>query len=167
MKTILYLAQTVNGYIARENDSTPWSKEEFAAFYSAVKKAKNLIIGKRTCIIIGNSGLEECGYPFTVVVTRSPARISYKNCVAARSPKEALKMLKAKRFNEAIIGGGSKLATSFLKQSLIDEIWLDIEPLVFGKGIPLFQESELEAKLRLVKTVRLSKNTIRLQYKIL
>ena len=166
MKAILYLAQTVNGYIAKENGDTPWSKEEFSAFYSCVKRARNLIIGRKTFLVMKSGELGNCGYPFTVVVTRSLKKISHKNCEAAKSPKEALKILKKRGFDQAIIGGGSKLATSFLKQGLIDEIYLDIEPLIFGKGIQIFQKTGITSKLKLVKTVRLSKNSVRLHYKI-
>ncbi len=167
MKVILYLAQTANGYIAKENDSTPWSKEEFTAFYSFVKKARNLVIGKKTFLLMKNGELGNCGYPLTVVVTRSLKKVSYKNSMAAKSPKEALKILRKRGFRQAVIGGGSRLATSFLKQGLIDEIYLDIEPLILGKGIQIFQKGDIMSKLKLIKTTRLSKDTIRLHYRIL
>jgi dihydrofolate reductase len=168
MKKILYLAQTVNGYIARENNSTPWSKEEFTTYYSTVKKTKNLILGRRTYQIMKKYGeLAKCGKPFTVIVTKSRKLKPGSRVAIANSPSAAVKILKSKGFNEAIIGGGSRLATSFFKKGLIDEIYLDVEPMVFGKGIPLFQKSGMEAKLRLIKTAKLSRNTIRLQYRVL
>lgn len=37
MKVILYMATSINGYIAREDYSTPWSEEEWKALlYDAV-----------------------------------------------------------------------------------------------------------------------------------
>ncbi len=168
MKTILYLAQTMNGYIAREDDSTPWSKEEFAAFHSAVMGAKNLVLGRKTYQIMKKYGeLKKCGSPFTVVVTKSGKFRPGANVAIADSPSTALKIIKSKGFRYALIGGGSKLATDFFEKGLIDEIYIDIEPIIFGKGIPLFQRSKTDARLRLLKIVKLSKNTIRLQYKVL
>ena len=75
--------------------------------------------------------------------------------------------MRAKGFDRVIIGGGSKPATGFMKQRLINEIWLDIEPLAFGNGVPIFQKSDLDVKMRLIKTVRLSRNTIQLRYRVL
>jgi dihydrofolate reductase len=168
MKTILYLGETINGYMARTNGDAPWSRELFATYYSNVKKAGNLIVGKKTYEIIEKEGeIKKCGYPFTVIVTKTRKPISNINIATVNSPLAAIKILKSKGFKELIVGGGSKLATSFMEQGLIDEIWLDLEPLIFGHGIPLLQNTKLEVKLRLIKTIKLSKNTLQLRYKVL
>ena len=168
MKNILYLCQTINGYIANENDSTPWSKEEFAAFHSAIINAKNIIVGRRTYQIMEKYGeFKKCGNPFTVIVTKSPKFKSRSKSVVANSPSAAIKILKSEGFKVAFMSGGSKVATSFIQQGLIDEIWIDIEPLVLGNGIPTFQVSKLKVKLRMIMTKRISKNTIQLRYKVL
>ena len=46
MGTSPYLAETINGCIARKNGDTPWSGREFAAYYSTVKSAGNLVLEK-------------------------------------------------------------------------------------------------------------------------
>lgn len=168
MKVILYLAQTINGYIARENDNTPWSKEVFRSYYSIVREAGNIIVGRKTHSIMKRVGeFKRCGNPFTVIVSRSLKKAAEKNTIVAKSPAEALRILKGKRFKRIIVGGGSRLATSFMRAGLIDDIYLDVEPRAFGRGVPLFQDSDLDIKLSLVKTVRLSKNTVRLHYRVL
>ena len=40
MKVILYMAMSVNGYVATEQDETPWSDEEWESYHNAVMKAK-------------------------------------------------------------------------------------------------------------------------------
>ena len=52
MHVILYMATSVNGYIAKLDHDTPWSEEEFDSFASKVKEVGNLIIGKTTFDLI-------------------------------------------------------------------------------------------------------------------
>lgn len=168
MKTVLYLGQTINGYIADKNDSTPWSKEEFTAFHSTIKKTKNIMVGRKTYEIMRKYGeFKKCGNPFTVIITKSQKFKPGDKLAIANTPSKALKILKSQGFKVAFMSGGSTVATSFMEDGLIDEIWIDIEPLIFGKGIPLFQESKLNTKLRMIKTTKISKNTIQLRYKVL
>ncbi len=167
MKAILYMAMTVNGYIAKENNETPWSEEEWLSFSKFIKEIKNIVIGKNTYEIMKKSNeFSKIGNPFTVIVSKENFAHS-SNFFIAKSPKEALKILKEKRFTKALIAGGGMLNSSFMKEKLIDEIYLDIEPVVFGKGIKLFSDITPYAKLEMIETKKLSKSTIQLHYKVL
>ena len=167
MQVILYMATTVNGYIAKENDETPWSDEEWLSFSRFVKEVKNIVIGRRTYEIMkSNDEFGKIGNPFTVVVSKEDFAHN-SNFAIAKSPKEALKILEEKGFAKALVTGGGMLNSSFMKENLIDEIYLDIEPLVFGKGIKLFSDNNFDAKLELIETKSLSQNTIQLHYRIL
>jgi len=42
-------------------------------------------------------------------------------------------------FEEVIVAGGGMLNASFIADNLVDEICLDIEPIILGEGIPLFK----------------------------
>lgn len=70
-------------------------------------------------------------------------------------------------FETIMVCGGGGLNTSFMKENLIDEIYLDIEPIIFGKGIKLFEDSNFEAKLKLLGVKKLSSNEIQLHYKVI
>ena len=54
-----------------------------------------------------------------------------------------------------------------LLENLIDELYLDVEPIVFGTGIRLFKEEDFEAKLKLVETKKLSANEMQLHYEVI
>ena len=167
MQVILYMATTVNGYIAKENDETPWSDAVWDSYYTIVKQFKAIILGRRTYEIMKDvNEFDKIGNPFTIVVTKEDlARNS--NFAVAKSPKEALEILKEKGFAKALVAGGGILNSSFIKESLIDEIYLDVEPLIFGKGIKLFSDNDFDIKLELIGTKSLSKNAVQLHYKIL
>lgn len=167
MKVILYMATTLNGYIAKENNETPWSEEEWKSFSKFVKKTENIIIGRKTYDIMKEANeFEKIENPFTIVVTNSEFT-SNKNFSFAKSPKEALKILKEKKFKEALLAGGGKINSSFMKENLIDEIYLDIEPIIFGKGIKLFSDEDFESRLKLLKVKKLSDTIIQLHYQII
>jgi dihydrofolate reductase len=167
MQVMLYMATTVNGYIAKENNETPWSDDEWQSFSQFVKEIGNIIVGKNTYEIMKEEDeFNKIGNPFTIVVSKEDF-IHNSNFAIAKSPKEALKILKEKNFSKAIVAGGGMLNSSFMKEHLIDEIYLDVEPLVFGKGIKLFSDNDFDAKFELTETKKLSKNTIQLHYKVL
>jgi len=166
MKVVIYMAMSVNGYIAKENDETPWSDEEWSSFSKFVKETKNLVIGKRTYEIMkANAEFEKIGNPFTVVVTKTEFAHD-SNFAIAKSPKEALEILKEKNFSKVLIGGGGMLNSSFMKEKLIDEIYLDIEPIIFGKGIKLFSEEDYDVYLELIETKSISSNVLQLHYRV-
>ena len=66
--------------------------------------------------------------------------------------------------NVWLVGGG-QIISSFLNNGIIDEVILSIIPVVLGKGIPLFQNIQKEAKFELIKTTNYD-NFIELHYKI-
>ncbi|MEK6888227.1 MAG: dihydrofolate reductase family protein [Candidatus Aenigmatarchaeota archaeon] len=167
MKVILYMAMTVNGMIARENDDTPWSNVEWKNYAKKVKECGALIVGRRTYEIMKKGDdLKKIGNPFTVVVTSQKIE-SNKSFVFAKSPKDAFEIMKKRKFRKVLLGGGSMINASFMKAGLVDEIYLDVEPFVFGKGIKLFSDEGFEAKLKLIGTKKLSKNEIQLHYKVI
>ena len=167
MKVILYMATTANGYIAKENGETPWSDVLWSSYYDFVKKRGNIILGKRTYELMKEANeFEKLGFPITVVVSNAANNTNDKNTTFVTSPKEALAVMKEKGVNEVIVGGGSTLNAGFLKEGLLDEIYLDIDPCLFGKGIKLFAETDAEAKLHLLEVNKLSENIVRLHYEV-
>lgn len=170
MKVILYMGISANGYVAKENDdTTSWISEvEWTAFRNFSNKVGNLIIGRKTFDV----AIAENQFPFTesftVVVTSKDIKNNWPNSAAfVKSPKEALELLQKMGHKQAMVGGGGEINTSFIKQSLVDEIYLDIEPHILGRGIKLFAEADFETKLELIGTKKLSANEIQLHYKVL
>lgn len=65
------------------------------------------------------------------------------------------------------MAGDGALNASFMLENLVDEIYLDIEPIVFGRGIKVFAENDFEMKLRLIETKKLSNDETQLHYQVL
>jgi len=168
MKTILYMAVTVNGFVAGENDDTSWvSSEEWDSFVKIANGVGNIIIGRRTYEIMSDRGdFDNFKDLNVVVVTSRKLNGLPKFAVTAKSPKEALEKLQNKGFKKVLVAGGGGLNVSFLKEKLIDEIYVDVEPYILGKGIPLFQPNDINQSLKLLEVNKLSENTVQLHYEV-
>lgn len=170
MKVILYMAITANGFIAKENDDTSFVSEiEWDSFRNMVKTAGNMIIGSRTYEIMRDGEEFKNLENIRVLVISENANFQTitNNHSVIKTPKDALVVLEKEGFDNALVAGGGTLNASFMAENLIDEIYLDIEPVVFGKGIRLFKESDFEAKLKLLEAKKLSDNEIQLHYQVL
>ncbi|MDQ3098234.1 MAG: dihydrofolate reductase family protein [bacterium] len=73
-------------------------------------------------------------------------------------------MCEAKGFTELLIIGGGIVNSAFLKENLIDEIFLSIHPTVLGDGIKLFSSCEITASLKLLDYKQLKDDLIQLHY---
>ena len=125
-------------------------------------------MGKNTFHVASSYGYFPFPESLNVVMTHHAIDNKWKDKVIITdiSPKKVLNMLEEKGFKEAFIAGGGQINSSFIKEKLIDEIYLDVEPLVFGKGIKLFADSDFEFKLKLLESKNLNKNTIQLHYAV-
>jgi dihydrofolate reductase len=166
VKVILYNAITADGYIARKNNDTPWSKEEWLAFHGTVLKIGNIVVGRKTHEIMKRERVfEKCGNPVVVVVNRSRDYCG-KGIIVVKSPKDAVEVLSAMKFRYLLLGGGGILNSSFLTSGLVDQLWIDIEPLLFGDGIKIFAAKGFAAKLELIGLKKLSKDLVQIRYHI-
>ena len=167
MKVILYMATTVNGLIAKKNDETPWSEEEYKSYFDFVKKRRNIVVGRRTYEIMKTTHLTEKFRNVVIVVLSHSIHAKMDNAIFVSSAREAIKTLKKMGFKEIVLAGGGRINGSFLDDGLIDEIYLDVEPMVFGDGIELFSKAGKNLKLRLLGARKLSRDTIQLHYKVI
>ena len=167
MKVILYMAISLNGMIAKSDDDTSWiSKEEWDSYSLAVRNAGCLIVGHRTYnILTKQPEFSEFKDVKLVVVSQKDFQTLASNHLVAHSPKAALKLLI--NFEQVIVAGGGMLNASFLEENLVDEIFIDIEPIILGKGISLFRDKDFECNLKLVGQKKMSDSEVQLHYKVI
>ncbi|PIN75848.1 hypothetical protein COV18_01560 [Candidatus Woesearchaeota archaeon CG10_big_fil_rev_8_21_14_0_10_37_12] len=167
MKVILYMAISANGYVAKEDDDTSWiSKTEWDSYSAAVRNAGALIVGRRTYnILTKQPEFSEFEKVKIAVVSKGDFETLQPYHMLAKTPKEALNLLS--EFDHVIVAGGGILNASFIKENIVDEIYLDIEPTLFGKGIKLFADADFEAKLKLLNMNKLSDDEVQLHYGVI
>ncbi len=166
MKVILCMAITVNGYIATDKGKVHWvSEKSWEGYLDMARKVGCVIVGRRTYDVMqGGEFQEGCTY---VVMTRSrPAAKRPGVIFTGMDPKDVLKVLEGKGVKKVLLCGGGETNSLFMREGLIDEAYLDMEPTLLGKGIRLFSEGDFEADLELMGIKRLSENGIQLHYRV-
>src|SRR3990167_2639618 len=167
MKVILYMTITANGYIARENDDVDFASDaEWDRFRAIANRIGNMIIGRRTYDVMKRdnqfSDLENVR---KVVLTHETTTESKNIIFTDKQPKEILRHLESLGFNEVLVAGGGICNTNFMVENLVDEIYLDIEPVILGRGIKLFADDNFEINLELIEIKELTNNEVQLHYK--
>jgi dihydrofolate reductase len=155
MKVILVFVATLNGKITRGNDPEVrhWSSKSDQEYYSRIWKESRLVVmGSNTW---NQNIITPSGERLIIVMTGEPGKykageITGQLEFTGLSPLELVQKYRNSGSELMTVVGGSLLATSFLKESLIDEIWLTLEPRLFGKGYNLLSDTELDVRLKLI-----------------
>ncbi|WP_207510669.1 dihydrofolate reductase family protein [Longitalea luteola] len=75
-----------------------------------------------------------------------------------------VKALKQQGEKEIIIFGSPRATHSLMYYGLIDEFWLFVNPVLVGKGIPLFKDIQQLTRLKLVTNKAFSSGVVCLHY---
>lgn len=167
MKVILYMAISTNGMIARSDDDTSWiSIAEWQSYSQAVQEAGYLIVGRRTYQILTNQPeFEELKDVRLIAVSHEDFPLLLPHHAIARSPQDALSAFSDA--NEVIVAGGGILNAAFLADGLVDEMYLDVEPIALGQGIPIFAGADFTQPLKLLGQKSITNDVIQLHYQVL
>ncbi|MBU6231780.1 dihydrofolate reductase family protein [Patescibacteria group bacterium] len=164
MKCFIIVAMSADGYIAKDpkSPSTVWtSKEDKKRFVELTKKAGVIVTGLNTWKTFGGKPLKD---RLNVIYSPEPIPGLPESAeTTSKTPAELLADLEKRGYSEAAICGGSQIYTMFMKSGLVDELYLTIEPVVFGDGIRLFKE-EMGFSLRLADMERTEGGTLLLRY---
>ncbi|MBI2004366.1 dihydrofolate reductase family protein [Candidatus Pacearchaeota archaeon] len=166
MKIILFNASSIDGIIARKNGNEDFlSDENWNEFCKLVINKKCLILSRRAYETTKNYNISLFDKVTKIVVSKKQKIKLAKGWIYASSPKNAIEIAKSKRYKETIFTAGEKLNNCFLHQNLIDELIINLEPVIAGKGIRIFSE-KFNKKLKLIKSKKLDKVIIQLHYKL-
>ena len=76
-----------------------------------------------------------------------------------------IKALKQQAGKEIIIFGSPRATHTLTQYGLVDEFWLFINPILVGKGMPMFKDVPEVTKLKLVQSKQFDCGVVCLQYK--
>ena len=99
-----------------------------------------------------------------IVFSHTLKQVEWKNTRLAKEdvPDEVIR-LKLQPGKNLLVGGPSIINT-LMRQGLIDEYRLFVQPIVLGKGLPLFKNISERINLRLIKTKTLGSGAVILFY---
>ena len=168
MKTALFLSISIDGLIANKDGIPLFPEGAWEDWCSLVNDADNVIAGRSSFEQLKNDDMAAVLHPtHKIVLSSQNIKLGDSSWQHARSPLEALAILKEKGVELAIIGGGRSVASSFMREQLVDYIIIDLQPIAFGVGIPVFGEAIDMPPLKLLESSSLNDNVLRLRYQVL
>ena len=168
MKTTLFLSVSIDGFIADKNGIPLFPEGAWEDRCSLVNDADNVIAGRSSYEQLKNDEMASVLNPkHKIVLSSRDLELADTSWQQAKSPLEALEILKNEGVEEAIIGGGRAVAHSFVQKRLVDFIVIDLQPVAFGTGTPVFGDTLDMLNLKLLDSRSLNDNAIRLRYQVL
>jgi dihydrofolate reductase len=181
-KVTLGLANSLDNYIARKDggfDWIHWSKEVAEISAKFMKTVDAMLIGRKTYEAMLSFG--QTSYPGAknYVFTRSKKKgaVLDKTLAARKKPDKNVEIvtedaaqfvgkLKRRKGKGIVVFGGGELAKSLFEADLIDEVVLNIHPVLLGAGIPLFHEMKRQIDLTLVDCKILKGGYLAVTYRV-
>jgi dihydrofolate reductase len=153
MTVKLYIATTLDGYIADENDSLQWlfdvegeGDNGYGAFISGIDV---VVMGNSTYRWLLRESPDK--WPYADKKTYVFSRTAHENTenVTFVSELSEIAELTDPSVNLWNVGGG-EIIKLFLENDLVDELQVTVAPVLLGKGKPLFPAGNYAEKLKLV-----------------
>ena len=170
-KLVLYIASSLDGYIATEEHSLDWlfavegeGDNGISKFYETVD---SILMGRVTYDWIMNYEKGEFPYKGKECYVFSKSRKEeneYVTFVNEDIP-QFTKNLKNKNGKTIWLVGGGNLLDTFMKEKLVDEIIVTIAPVLIGSGIPLFKNYNFQTSLSL-KEINRFNQFVELHYEV-
>lgn len=85
------------------------------------------------------------------VLSNTMEKSDWQNSVFLKSVEE-IEQLKSSAGSDIKVWGSSGLVQLLLKHDLVDEFWLNIHPVILGKGKKLFEDSAMPAAFTLMES---------------
>ncbi len=171
MANKVYIATSLDGYIADKNGGLDWlpspdtiSDSGFEEFMDSIDA---LVMGRNTFDMVCSFGSEWFYTKKVFVVSDSlssiPKSLEDKVELLKGTPKQLISILNKRGYKDLYIDGG-KTIQSFLKEDLIDEITITTIPVLLGGGISLFGELENNMNFELKQSKVISDFMVQTKY---
>lgn len=154
-KLLFYGAMSIDGYLAREDHRLDWligtEGEEETSYDDFYASVDTLIMGRNTYEQVLQLSPDEFPYEGkTCYIMSRTLQDSLKGTHIIREDiLSFVKKLKDVSGQHIWIVGGGELLQSFIKAGLVDELYLQIAPVMIGRGIPLFSPADMESRFSL------------------
>lgn len=177
MKATVYIATSVDGFIARANGAIDWlpgggatEGSEDYGYQAFMDSIDAIVMGRNTFALALCFGSWPYGdKPVVVLSSRGvdiPADIAGTVESMSAPPREVVRRLAERGYRHLYIDGGRTIQ-GFLAESLIHRLILTKVPVLIGKGIPLFGPLRADVRLRHIETRQFDDGLVQSAYEVL
>lgn len=172
-KIALFIAMSLDGYIAKPNDDLGFLKivekeGEDYGYAEFTDKIDTIIIGRKTHDYvlkeIGSSHYDN-GQRDVYVITRTERPKVGRTTFYTGNITKLVKRLKAEKGKNIYCDGGAEVVNELLKHDLIDEFVIAVIPILLGNGTRLFKDGRPEQTLEFITAKTFVTGLIQLHYK--
>jgi dihydrofolate reductase len=168
-RAVLYIAMSLDGYVAGRDDDISWLLPYndvdygFDAFFAGIGA---IIQGRRAHDIETQHGWNALHARPTFVLTRRPppASTGGEFFYTAGDVGEVLQRAKQLSEKDIWIEGGANVAQQYLRRRLVDDMVVTIAPTLLGEGIPLFERHDQRLPLTLREVRQFDRGLVQLHY---
>ena len=159
--TILYIAISLDGYIADVNGNVDWlagdgtQPDALGTYPKFIESIDTVILGYATYHqIVTTLSPDKWVYEGkkSYVLTHRTEQATEEIIFTNENLNNLITNLKSEAGKDIWICGGANIANQLINLNLIDRYHISVIPVILGDGIPLFQKNEKEIKLKLIAT---------------
>jgi dihydrofolate reductase len=170
-KLVLYIAMSVDGYIAAPGDDLSFLQKvekegEDYGYAEFMAEVDTVIVGRRTheWVMQHAPGYSHDGRE-TYIITRTPRASVGNRHFYTGDIGGLIADLKAKEGKTIFCDGGAEVVHQLLNRELIDEFVISIIPVFVGDGIQLFKSGRPDGDLKLVNAKSFDTGLVQLHYR--
>ena len=161
-------AVSLDGFFAGPGEAIDWlrwSDEAAAVSAASWKGVDTMLMGRRTFeFALREGGGTGVGPKIkTYVFSRKLAEAPGAELVRGDAA-DFVRRLKAGAGGAIIVMGGGELGSALVEAGLVDEIGLNVHPVLLGGGIPAFRPIARRVELELVEARALARGCVLLRY---
>jgi dihydrofolate reductase len=171
-RTVTYgAACSLDGFIAGPDgglDWLHWSKDVSAVMGAYWPTVDTVLMGRKTWEGSTGGGGGGGGMPGVKAYVFSRTLTKAKGAVVvSEDPGGFVRNLTRRPGKDICVMGGGELAASLLAAGAIDEVGLNIHPVLLGSGVPLFRDTGKRIKLELRENRTLDGGCVLATYAVL
>jgi dihydrofolate reductase len=177
VKVSVYIATSLDGFIARKDGGLDWLDEanatvpngEDCGFQAFIDTVDTLIMGRKTFEKVLSFGQWSYGKMPVIVLSHNP--ISFPSTIpntvthSLEQPRALYERLSGEGVKHVYVDGGNTIQ-GFLSAGLIDEITVTVIPVILGGGIPLFGPFGKEVNLTHLHTIAYDFGFVQTSYSV-
>jgi dihydrofolate reductase len=185
-KLKLQVQITLDGYISGANGEADWMTfnwtEDIKKYVDEITRPVDLILlGKNLATGFiphwkaiaqdNNHPEKEAGVKYfetpKIVFSKTLNRSEWEHTTVENGDfVKKIQELKKQDGGDMIVYGGAQFVSSLIKEQLIDELHLFINPAIIGKGMPIYQQVNSTQRFEIRKTIQFECGIVLLKYQL-